>query len=207
LLAAAGSEYQFGTAAGNTTTLGGSSNFGLPSSATQGFLSVTGELHSLGTGTGADKVLTLTETESAWTSPTGTSGTLKSSESGNFTNQTAGGGTESYSMFNATKTPSYTDLSTGTSPNPGVNTGPTSVGVAPVSTMFTLANVVTWGITSPGLDKPGPGGDITNGFSQSATIVAATIPEPASLVTMLTGIPLPLAVLGLLRRRRAAAQG
>jgi hypothetical protein len=32
-----------------------------------------------------------------------------------------------------------------------------------------------------------------------------SIPEPASLVMMLTGMPLPLVVLGLLRRRRAAA--
>jgi hypothetical protein len=31
------------------------------------------------------------------------------------------------------------------------------------------------------------------------------IPEPASLILMLTGMPLPLVVMGLIRRRRAAA--
>jgi len=204
LLAAAGSQYQFGTAAGNTTTLGGSSNFGLPSSATQGFLSVTGELHSLGTGTGTDPILTLTETEDSWLSPTGPTGTLRSSAGSNFTNQPAGGGSASSSSFNLTSTPLYTMLSTGVAPNPGANTGPTSTPITPVSTMFTLRNDITWGITTPGLDKPGAGGDITQGFSQSATITAQTIPEPASLVTMLMGIPLPLAVVGLLRRLRAA---
>lgn len=205
LLAAAGSQYQFGTAAGNTTTLGGSSNFGMPSTATQAQLSVTGEIHSLGTGTGTNAVLTLTETEAGWTSPTGPTGTLRSSAAANFTNQPSGGGIESHSSFNATSTPSYTVLSTGTPPNPGTNTGPTSATITPVSTMFTLTNVVTWGISAPGLSKPGAGGDITNGFTQSATLTAV-IPEPASFVTMLMGIPFPLVVVGLLRRRRAAAQ-
>jgi len=46
----------------------------------------------------------------------------------------------------------------------------------------------------------------SNGFSQKLQVVASgVIPEPASLVMMLTGMPLPLVVLGLLRRRRAAA--
>jgi len=44
------------------------------------------------------------------------------------------------------------------------------------------------------------------GFSQKVQLVAAaTVPEPASLLMMLTGMPLPLVVLGLLRRRRAAS--
>ena len=41
------------------------------------------------------------------------------------------------------------------------------------------------------------------GFVQ--TVSTTAVPEPASLVLMLTGMPLPLVVLGLLRRRRAAA--
>jgi hypothetical protein len=202
VLVAAGSQYQFATAAGAETTLGGSSNFGLPSNAAAAQLSVTGEIHSLGTGTGTNPVLTLIEVEAGWTSPTGPSGLLRTSAASNFTNQPFGGGLESHSEFNATLTPSYTVLSTSVLPNSGVNTGPTSVGIAPVSTLFTLRNVLTWGISAPGLTKPGPGGDIIHGFSQSATLVA--VPEPASLVTMLLGIPFPLVVLGLLRRRAAA---
>jgi hypothetical protein len=41
------------------------------------------------------------------------------------------------------------------------------------------------------------------GFTNKVTVTG--IPEPASVVMMLTGMPLPLVVLGLLRRRRAAA--
>jgi hypothetical protein len=204
LLAAAGSQYQFATAMGAETTLGGSSNFGLPSSAISGQLSVTGELHALGSGTGTNDKLTLIEVESGWTSPTGPIGILRSSAGANFTNQPSGGGIVSHSEFNAQSTPSYTVLSTSILPNPGDNKGPTSNGIAPVSTLFTLRNFVTWGIDAPGLTKPGPGGDVVNGFSQSATI-AVLVPEPASLVTMLLGVPFPLVVFGLLRRRRAAA--
>jgi hypothetical protein len=43
----------------------------------------------------------------------------------------------------------------------------------------------------------------TNNFG--TTIAVSGIPEPASVILMLTGMPLPLVVLGLLRRRRAAA--
>jgi hypothetical protein len=43
----------------------------------------------------------------------------------------------------------------------------------------------------------------TDQITVSTKFVSA-IPEPASLVMMLTGMPLPLVVLGLLRRRRAA---
>lgn len=42
-------------------------------------------------------------------------------------------------------------------------------------------------------------------FQGSVTISATPVPEPASLVMLVTGMPLPLVVLGLLRRRRAAA--
>lgn len=197
-LNAAGSQYNFGTAAGTTTDLGGSSNF--PGSSL-GQLTVTGEIHSTGTGTTAP--LTLIELEGGFTSPTGASGVLMSSSAGNFTNQSSGGGHASHSLFNAITTPTYTVLSTGTSPNPGVNTGPVAVGVAPVSTLYTLTNIMTWGIGPPGLTKSTTS-DISDGFSQSAVITAA-VPEPASLVTMLMGVPFPLVVLGLLRRRRAAA--
>lgn len=197
-LLANGSQYQFGTLVPvpSTSSLGGSSNF--PGTALQGQLAVTGEIHSVAGG-GTDTVLKITETEAGFTSPTGPTGTLRSSSSGNFTNQPAGGGQTALSMFNATSTPTYTVLSTGTAVNPGTNTGPVSVGIAPVSTLYTLANVITFGlahITS--------GSDIVDSFGVTATITAAAVPEPASLVTMLLGIPLPLVVLGLLRRRRLA---
>jgi len=190
-LAALGSEYRF-------ISLGGSSNF--PGDATQGQLVVTGEIHSVGTA-GADSFLKLTEVETSFTSPTGASGTLRSSSTGNFTNQPAGGGQTAQSMFNATATPTYTVLSTGPAVNPGINGGPVSVGVAPVSTLYTLTNMITFGLAHPAATAP----DIVDSFGVTATVTANAVPEPASLITMLTAFPLPLVVVGLLRRRRAVA--
>ena len=45
----------------------------------------------------------------------------------------------------------------------------------------------------------------SNQFSVAARFNANAVPEPASIIMMLTGMPLPLVVMGLLRRRRAAA--
>lgn len=117
-----GSQYQFGATSAATSVLGGSSNF--PGSGSQGNLVLTGELHSI-PGGGADAILKITETESGFTAPTGSVGTLTSSTVGNFTNElnTTKGETVT-SMFNATSTPSYTVLSDGTVTNPGVNGGP-----------------------------------------------------------------------------------
>jgi len=180
-----GSEYQF-------VSLGGSSNF--PGNALQGNLVVTGEIHSA-VGGGADAVLKLTETEADFTSPTGPTGTLMSSSTGNFTNQPTGGGHTASSAFNAISTPTYSVLSSGEAVNG--QAGAATAGVAPVSTLYTLTNVVTFGLSPAGSTN-----DIIDSFGVTATI--STVPEPASLVTMLLGIPLPLVVLGLLRRRRLA---
>jgi len=179
-----GSEYQF-------VGLGGSSNF--PGNAMQGNLVVTGEIHSA-VGGGADAVLKLTETEADFTSPTGPTGTLMSSSTGNFTNQPAGKGHTASSAFNATSTPTYSVLSSGPAVNGQAGAG--SIGISPVSTLYTLTNVITFGLSLAGTN------DIVDSFGVTATI--STVPEPASLVTMLMGIPLPLVVLGLLRRRRLA---
>jgi len=181
-----GSEYQF-------VGLGGSSNF--PGNSTQGNLVATGEIHS-SVGGGADAVLKLTETEADFTAPTGLSGTLLSSSTGNFTNQPAGGGHTASSAFNATSTPTYSVLSSGTPVNG--EAGAASVGVSPVSTLYTLTNVATFGLATATTN------DVVDSFGVTATITAQAVPEPVSLVTMLTGIPLPLVVLGLLRRRRLA---
>jgi hypothetical protein len=182
-----GSEYQF-------VGLGGSSNF--PGNSVQGNLVVTGEIHSA-VGGGADTVLKVTETEGDFTAPTGATGTLLSSSTGNFTNQPAGGGHTASSAFNATSTPTYSVLSSGIPVNGESGAG--SVGITPVSTLYTLTNVATFGLSPAGSTN-----DIVDSFGVTATITARSVPEPASLVTMLTGIPLPLVVLGLLRRRRLA---
>jgi len=194
-LLANGSEYQFGSLVPpSTTSLGGSSNF--PGNTVQGQLVLTGEIHSVA-GAGADTVLKITETEADFTAPTGATGTLMSSSTGNFTNQPAAAGHTASSAFNAISTPTYSVLSSGTAVNG--EAGAASIGVTPVSTLYTLKNVITFGLA-----HITTGNDIVDSFGVTATISAATVPEPASLVTMLTGIPLPLVVLGLLRRRRLA---
>ena len=45
---------------------------------------------------------------------------------------------------------------------------------------------------------------VKDGFNTQATVTATTIPEPASMVMFMTGMPLPLVLVGLLRRRRLA---
>jgi hypothetical protein len=181
-----GSEYQF-------VGLQGSSNF--PGSS-QGQLVLTGEIHSV-VGGGSDSFLKITESQSDFTSPTGPSGTLMSSSTGNFTNQPSGGGHAAESLFNATTTGPYSVLSSGTAVNG--QAGSASAAVAPVPTLYTLTNNITFGLAPAGAN------DIVDSFGVTATITAAAIPEPASLIMMLTGMPLPLVVLGLLRRRRVSS--
>ena len=99
-LLANGSEYQF-------ISLGGSSNS--PGNSAQGNLVLTGEIHSV-VGGGPDGVLKITETETGFSAPSGPSGALRSSSTGNFTNQAAGAGQTVSSAFNAISTPTYSIL-------------------------------------------------------------------------------------------------
>jgi len=185
LLTGAGSEYQL-------IGLGGSSNF--PGNALQGNLVMTGEIHSV-VGGGPDSFLKITESESDYTAPTGPNGVLRSSSTGNFTNQPAGGGHTASSAFNATSTPTYSVLSTTTDVNGQAGTA--SVGIAPVSTLYMLTNVITFGLS------PAVGNDVVDSFGVTATI-NTVVPEPSSWVMFLGSMPLPLVVAGLLRRHRRA---
>jgi len=192
-----GSQYQF-------VGLSGSSNH--PGDATQGQLVMTGEIHSVGTA-GSDAFLELEETNTNFTSPTGPTGILHSSSTGNFTNQPAGAGHNALSEFNppagdVEDAAGYPVFSTTTLPNGAA--GMSSLAVAPVGPLYTLENSITFG-----LSKPAAGAnDIVDSFGVTATVTANAVPEPASIVMFLTGMPLPLVVVGLLRRRRRAlAQG
>jgi hypothetical protein len=186
-LAGLGSAYQF-------DSLGGSSNF--PGDSTQGFLKVNGGIKIVPGVGGANTFLQLIAFEDGFSAPTGPTGTLSSSSTGNFLNQVAGAGHEASGAFNATVAGPYSVLSSGTDVNP--QTGMASVGVAPVAALYTLTNTITFGLTPDGSKV------VSDGFSAQVTIAASAVPEPASLVTMLMGIPLPLVVLSLLRRRRLA---
>jgi hypothetical protein len=183
VLALQGSEYQF-------FSLGGSSNF--PGNAAQGNLVLTGEIHAV-VGGGSDSFLQITESEDTFTSPTGLLGNLLSSSTGNFTNEVAGFGHTAASLFNATSTPTYSVLSSGTIVNPEGGFGNASM--SPVSTLYTLTNVITFGLSPAGVN------DVVDSFGVTATIGANAIPEPSSVVLLLMGAPL-VVVLGMTRRRR-----
>jgi len=185
-LAALGSAYVF-------DSLGGSSNFS--GTFAQGFLKVNGGIKIVAGKTGST-FLKLTEFQTGFLLPTGPMGVLKSSSTGNFLNQVAGAGHTASSAFNATSTPTYSVLATTAGGAPGADpeTGGASVPIAPVSTLYTLTNVITFGLT------PSPASTVSDGFSVQGTL---SVPEPASLVVMLTALPLPLVFMGLILRRRA----
>jgi hypothetical protein len=194
---AGNSIYQFGTT--GATTLGGTSNF--PGSTT-GQLTLTGEIASdRGVDASHTNDVRIVETEEAFTSPTGQTGLLTSSGAGNFVLQPAGAGHTSQSSVNGTIAGSYTIVST----RPGANA---QVGGAfanlpsPTPTVYTLTNQINFNLNNGSTASP-----VSDAFSVQALVIAsgATVPEPASLVLMLTGIPIPLVLIGMLSRRQASA--
>jgi hypothetical protein len=185
-LTARGSAYTF-------NALGGQSNF--PGTSAQGQLTISGGIQ-ISAGSLGDTFLKITETETGFTSPTGPSGSLQSASAGVFSNADAGTGHTASSAFNGTSTPTYSVLSTGLSLNGGG--GASSAGVAPVASLYSLTNVITFGLS------PKPFLNVVDGFGVAARIEAAAVPEPASLVTMMMGVPFPLVIFGLLRRRALA---
>jgi hypothetical protein len=185
LLSSQGSEYQF-------FSLGGSSNF--PGNSAQGNLVLTGEVHSV-VGGGGDAFLQVTETESGFTSPTGSSASLMSASTGNFTNQAAGGGHTAQSLFNTTSTPIYSVLSSGAIVNPEGNLG--FAIVSPATTPYTLTNSLTFDLGVAGAN------DVIDSFSATATLSATAVPGPPSFVLLMTGAP--LGILVVMRRSRSVS--
>jgi len=185
-LAAAGSAYQF-------TSLGGSSNWA--GSPTGGSLSLTGGI-AIPAGVVGTTSLTLTETESGFTSPSGISGTLLSTSQGNYSDAGPGNSHDAQSSFNAINTPLYNVASTQTGPDH--EQGQASAGIAAFVTPYTLVNFISFHLT-PSSSIP------TDNFNVVAGVTSAAIPEPVSMVTMLIGLPLPLMCLAWVRRHRAAA--
>jgi hypothetical protein len=179
--AIAASGYQF-------SELGGSSNNpGDPSGA---ILRVTGTALLNGT-VAPPSALTVTASQTEFTSPSGT-GTLDSQSSANFRNATAGSGETSTVSLDATSTPSLAFAPPGAFLT-------NSTGASGSAAGYTLSAEVI--ITLVGASGTSGASDQ---FTNNVTFTAV-IPEPASLVMMVTGMPLPLVVMGLLRRRRAAA--
>jgi hypothetical protein len=184
-LGASGSAYQF-------TALGGSSNWaGQPDG---GALSITGGIE-IPAGAAGTNTLLLRETEAGFTSPSGPAGTLLSASTATFSGAEKGNLHTASSSFNLLSTPLYQVLSNGTFPN---NQGGNQMAAIPAFvTPYTLDNEIRFGLI--GSPKFSP----TDNFGLAAA--ATVIPEPASVVVMMIGLPVPLVGLAWLRRRRALA--
>jgi len=178
------------------STLGGSSN--QPGSTTDGaFVLASGNLTVTPGGTGEGQQITVVLTEGGFTLPGGST-TLSDRSQSNPVGVSASSQASEGVFTPATGSPVIATAPTlGTTG--GDVTGTHAIGA--YTTPFSLESQTTLSLT--GTSGAGNG---STGFSQRITVgPGAVVPEPASLVMMLTGMPLPLVVLGLLRRRRATA--
>jgi hypothetical protein len=184
-----------GYSAYSFTNLGGSSD-NPGSMSTGAYILTTGILTVTSGGSGASTPITVVLTEGGFTLPPNSS-SLSDTATSNV-----GGASDSSQistgMFtdNAGTTTTTPTGMLGTSGGTETTTTPLATYVTP----FTLTSVTTLSLDPSSSSLPG-----SNGFSQKVFTGAGTaVPEPASLVMMLTGMPLPLVLLGLLRRRAAA---
>lgn len=177
------------------SNLGGSSNN--PGDNTVGaFILTSGNLTVTAGGSGEGTPITIVLSEGGFTLPGSSSSLLDRAQS-----NVAGASSSSQAS-----TGMFTDATGTSTSTPTINLGTSGGDVTQMAalgtytTPFTLESQTTLSMTAA--SSAGPG---SNGFSQKVTVGATSVPEPASLVLMLTGMPLPLVVLGLIRRRRAAA--
>jgi hypothetical protein len=188
LLSGAGSAYQF-------SALGGNSNWsGDPSGGT---LNLSGGIFIPAGGSGSTS-LTITESEDGFISPSGATGTLTSSSTGNYNDAGPGNSHDANSSWNKITTPTYTvaSLTGGTDPEKGSSSAAIPAFVDP----YKLTNFISFSLVPTANTQP------TDDFGVNAKVVASgTIPEPPSVVMMTLGMPLLLCVAWLLRRPRAVA--
>jgi hypothetical protein len=186
-LAGAGSAYRFetnGLTASSTTT--GTDTVSLATTGAIMIAAVGSTLPTLSVDVVASNIL----------APTGTNGMLSTSASGTYTNVAAGSTTYTGDYMGTTAAPISGSASGGTTSFQGSTP---AMGVGTVLSGYSLSNSFVIGLSKS------VGG--TEGFSGSAVLtVSSVVPEPASVVMLLTGMPLPLAIVfGLIRRRRAVA--
>lgn len=141
---------------------------------------------------GSINTVTISTVLSGFTAPTGT-GSVDSSTTVNMQQTNKGdsqGASTSYNGSTVTTFPTY--VSTGPQNQaPGI---PTVIkGVGTVASGYELDNSATIKLTA-GQDQ----------FSVATQLTGQSVPEPASIILMLTSMPLPLVVMGLIRRRRRA---
>jgi len=196
----------FSTSATGVSLTGLNSTITLGATSTK--LTVSGTAQVVA-GNSDDYTVTIMASHSAFTTPPGSSAVLTQSESGTFTNTPGIGHQQFQSWYDPTNTlnnaagsspglqsitiPSL--LPTGTKSD-SANT-PGSVSIPSYMMPYALTDLITLSHLN--------GNDSANNSSdqfQGSAILTAAVPEPASVVMFLTGMPVPLVVVGFLRHRR-----
>jgi len=173
------------------TGLSAGSNF---NGGATGFLQITAQVAVLGTVGTTTLPLSFDATQTGFLSPIGTSGTIRNAEGGsNSSNAT---GTISYTGdFQAVNSPTLSST-LGSSGSFSTSNGPSPI-VGGVPSGYELSSHIVVNM-----------GDVltsTAGVTGTTTVTASGTPEPATLVMLVTGLPVPLVFMGLLRRRKAKA--
>ncbi len=126
---------------------------------------------------------------SGFSAPTGT-GIVNSTSSALFTNANAGATQMWSTSYQGATETSHTFTANGTSPQ-SLNSPTITNNIGAIASGYSLDNSATISLTK-GTDVFG------------VSTVMSAVPEPTSIVLMLTSMPLPLVVMGLIRRRRRA---
>lgn len=144
-------------------------------------------------GTG---LLTVRAFQDGFLLPSGTTGSMQSNPTANYTQAPAGSSQTFTSTYNlSVSSLPLTSTSTGTAQN---NYSPSNVTPIPTFvTPFSISNTMTFSLL------PNTSAQATDNFTGSTLITAASVPEPASLSLILAG-GIPLAVFNWIRRRRQA---
>ena len=178
-LGAHGSAYRF-------TGLNAQSNY---TGASDGSLQTGFQLNTSGGGTTA-AVLSIDTVQTGFLSPTGKDGMVTSTAGGSF--NTATGSLSYTSDYQGANTPTLVF------PVAGTASYSSTTGAIPVGTVasgYQLSDHFLISLTKgPAVFLGGTGG----------VTLTAGVPEPASIVMLLTSMPVPLAFLGLIRLRRKA---
>lgn len=189
LLVGAGSAYQF-------SALGASSNWsGAPDG---GLLNLSGGIF-IPKGSTGNADLTITASEDGFISPSGPTGALASTSTGNFGGASPGDSHDASSSYLGLGTVTAGPYTLTTATGSDGEDGAAAAGIPTFVTPYTLQNFISFHLTPSTLNSP------TDGFSVNAIVRAnPVVPEPTSIITMALGLPFPLVLyLAWLRRRHA----
>ncbi len=178
-LAAAGSAYRISGLSANSNFTGGAT----------GFLQITGQV-AIGVAGTTSLALSRDATQSGFLAPTGPNGTATTSSSADYAGGATGSSTYTGDFQGTTLSPPIVLTGTGSS-----TTSPVAIGAVPSGYSLSSHYILNLGDVHTA----------SVGVTGTTTVMAATTPEPASIIMLLTGLPMPLVFMGLLRRRKAKA--